>query len=138
MGWYRKDDRSSFGCWFGRRSDESASGSFLQRRTRVRSRGRTSADAALRSRSLPKALDWRNVSGHNWVDAPKKQGTCGGCYAIAAAQMLSARNRIAQQDPSGPAFSAAFPLFCGEYTEGCQGGFPYLATKWSEDSELHK
>merc|ERR1719253_398495 len=61
---------------------------------------------------------------------------CGGCYAIAATSMLSARHRIAKQDPSLTKFSAAFPLYCSEYTEGCQGGYPFLATKWSEDIGL--
>lgn len=139
MGWYRDGNRESWGCWYGRRVDGGGTRSFLQRR--VRKMGQHGTSSALRRNmkqrtELPAALDWRNVSGTNWVDQPVQQSMCGGCYAIAATQMLSARNRVAQGNPSLEAFSAAFPMYCSEYTEGCEGGYPFLATKWSEDVGL--
>lgn len=144
IGWYRSGDRSTWGCWHGARG--SGVGTLLQeartgvrrrlhhsRRFGGRLRGRLAADGGADG---PAALDWRNASGQNWVDPPLKQGRCGSCYAIAAMQMLSARRRIAAGDAKLEAFSVAFPLLCGEYTEGCYGGYPYLAAKWGEDVGL--
>mmetsp|Transcript_92051 Transcript_92051/g.168722 ORF Transcript_92051/g.168722 Transcript_92051/m.168722 type:complete len:748 (+) Transcript_92051:73-2316(+) len=139
MGWYRDRERESWGCWYGRRVDGGVARSFLQRGLRHKGQhGRSQQASKLRRRStskerLPSSLDWRNMSGTNWVDEPIQQSMCGGCYAIAATQMLSARHRIANSDSSLEAFSSAFPVYCGEYTEGCQGGYPFLAAKWSED-----
>merc|ERR1719345_638787 len=50
--------------------------------------------------------------------------------------MLTARNKIRQNDPKGPSFSVSFPLFCSEYNQGCDGGYGFLQTKWSEDVGL--
>ncbi|CAD7961878.1 unnamed protein product [Amoebophrya sp. A120] len=33
-------------------------------------------------------------------------------------------------------FSISFPLYCSEYNQGCDGGYPFLASKWSEDIGL--
>jgi len=134
MGWYRDGSRKSWGCWFGRRIDE-RSRSFLQHRS-SRAANHKSIRKLRRRQLAQTALDWRNVSGRTWVDPPVQQSMCGGCYAVAATQMLSARHRISQNDATLGAFSAAFPLYCSEYTEGCQGGYPFLATKWSEDVGL--
>jgi len=138
-GWYRDSSRTSFGCWYGRRIDDGRRSSFLQRR--AKSIAKHGAEAASGSRlrtteGIPPSLDWRNASGKTWVDPPIQQGMCGGCYAIAATQMMSARHRVAQQDPSLGKFSAAFPMYCSEYTQGCSGGYPELAAKWSEDVGL--
>lgn len=142
LGWYKRGDREAWGCWYGRRSDTAGSGSFLQRRSRASlTRGRATlgggraAVQALQP-AQPTDLDWRNSSGQRWVDTPAKQGMCGSCYAVSATQMLSARHRISAGDPSLEGFSAAFPLRCSEYTQGCRGGYPYLAAKWSEDIGL--
>jgi len=138
MGWYRDSTRTSWGCWYGRRTDVRRQ-SFLQHRTRsfVKQGSAAALGSSLRLReSLPQALDWQNVSGKAWVDPSIQQGRCGGCYAIAAMQMLSARHRIAKQDSTLTKFSAALPMYCSEYTEGCGGGFPFLAAKWSEDVGL--
>ncbi|CAK0888161.1 unnamed protein product [Prorocentrum cordatum] len=160
LGWYNKDSRELWGCWYGRRS----AGSFLQQRAGAETlRGRRSRQAvhvaatpsvsgvgfpALSAVEVPsrpspasadggrRGLDWRNASGSRWVDEPMVQGRCGSCYASAALQMLSARHRIASGDPSLEGFSVAFPLYCGEYTEGCRGGYPFLAAKWSQDVGL--
>lgn len=137
-GWYRDSSRSSWGCWYGRRV-QGGSRSFLQRRNREIAQHGVLASTQQAQRTLqsaPSSLDWRNASGRAWVGKPLQQSMCGGCYAIASTQMLSARHRISKQDPSLPEFSAAFPMYCGEYTEGCSGGFPFLATKWSEDIGL--
>eukprot|EP00747_Dinoflagellata_sp_TGD_P122480 gnl/TRDRNA2_/TRDRNA2_173638_c0_seq1.p1 gnl/TRDRNA2_/TRDRNA2_173638_c0~~gnl/TRDRNA2_/TRDRNA2_173638_c0_seq1.p1 ORF type:complete len:496 (-),score=30.75 gnl/TRDRNA2_/TRDRNA2_173638_c0_seq1:500-1987(-) len=144
LGWYRGSDRSSWGCWYGRRLDDR---SFLQRSARLggglrRSRtlfSSSTSDAMTKRAKLrvrPQSLDWRNVSGQNWVDPPVNQERCGCCYAIAATEMMSARHRIAKGDLEAEGFSSTFPVLCSEYTEGCSGGYPYLIAKWSEDVGL--
>jgi cathepsin C len=84
----------------------------------------------------PSSWDWRNASGSNWLDHSLDQGDCGSCYAVATTRMLSARHRIKQKNPKLEAFSIDFPLMCSEYTQGCGGGYAFLATKWSHDAGL--
>jgi cathepsin C len=50
--------------------------------------------------------------------------------------MLSARNRIATQNKDLEPFSITFPLVCGEYNQGCDGGYAFLQSKWSQDVGL--
>lgn len=136
LGWYRDSNRTRWGCWYGKKADRST---FLQQQGRSNQQHQKFArksEANLVSREQTPSLDWRNRSGISWVDKPLHQGRCGGCFAIAVAQMLSARHRISSGDPNAQGFSAALPIFCGEYTEGCQGGYPFLAAKWSEDVGL--
>merc|ERR1719316_1831251 len=85
---------------------------------------------------IPTSWDWRNVSGVNWLHEVLDQGDCGSCYAVATTRMLSARHRIRQQQPNLEAFSISFPLMCSEYTQGCNGGYAFLASKWSHDVGL--
>jgi len=90
------------------------------------------------------SLDWRMaLNGASALDEPMAQfrsdrdeHPCGGCYAIAATRMLSARHRIAQGNASLPGFSISFPMYCSEYTQGCNGGFPFLTAKFGEDVGL--
>jgi len=84
----------------------------------------------------PDALDWRNKDGKNFLDHVITQGDCGSCYGISTVRMLSARNRVRSGNPSEPAFSINFPLYCSEYNQGCDGGYGFLQTKWSEDVGL--
>lgn len=82
------------------------------------------------------SLDWRNKDGKNWITPVIAQGDCGSCYTISTVHMLTARNRIRSGNVSAPAFSVSFPLFCSEYNQGCDGGYGFLQTKWSEDVGL--
>merc|ERR1740123_1171009 len=82
------------------------------------------------------AFDWRNANGQNWLQPVVTQGDCGSCYAISTVHMLTARNRIRSGDTSQPAFSVSFPLYCSEYNQGCDGGYGFLQSKWSEDVGL--
>jgi cathepsin C len=50
--------------------------------------------------------------------------------------MLTARNRIRSGSTDEPSFSVSFPLYCAEYNQGCDGGYGFLQTKWSEDVGL--
>jgi len=84
-------------------------------------------------RAVPKAWDWRNVSGKSYLEGVMDQGQCGSCYTVATTRMLTARHRIKKQDSSLEQFSIDFPLHCSEYNQGCQGGYAFLASKWSHD-----
>lgn len=87
-----------------------------------------------RSRSkLPESLDW----GHEgYLDEVINQGDCGSCFTVATSRMLSARNRIRTGNKSLEPFSIGFPLQCSEYNQGCDGGYAFLQSKWSEDVGL--
>jgi cathepsin C len=85
---------------------------------------------------LPSDFDWTNKDGKDFLGAPVNQGSCGSCYVISTVNMMSARKRINEDNPSAEGFSAQFPLFCGEYNQGCNGGYPELIAKWSHDVPL--
>jgi len=86
--------------------------------------------------SEEKDFDWRKKNGKNWLTPVVSQGDCGSCYTIATVHMLTARNRIHSGSTSEPSFSVSFPLYCSEYNQGCDGGFGFLQTKWTEDVGL--
>lgn len=94
----------------------------------LRSRTRRSAG--------PKNFDWQNHANKNWLAPVVNQGDCGSCYTVATVHMLTARNRIAKKDQAQGAFSVSFPLYCSEYNQGCDGGYGFLQSKWSEDVGL--
>jgi len=92
------------------------------------------ASAAGRGQEV--GFDWRDRDGKNWLQPVVTQGDCGSCYTISTVHMLTARNRIRQGNLSEPAFSVSFPLYCSEYNQGCDGGYGFLLSKWSEDVGL--
>jgi cathepsin C len=85
---------------------------------------------------FPTDFDWRNKDGQNFVTAPMDQGECGSCYAVSSVSMITARRRIMENNPTAEAFSTEFPLACSEYNQGCDGGYPELIAKWSQDVGL--
>lgn len=82
------------------------------------------------------AFDWRRHQGQDWLTPVVAQGDCGSCYTISTVHMLSARHRIANKNISQAPFSVLFPLYCSEYNQGCDGGYGFLQSKWSEDVGL--
>jgi len=86
--------------------------------------------------AAPDSFDWRNKDGQNFLDSVITQGDCGSCYTISTVRMLSARNKIRQNNPNAASFSISFPLYCSEYNQGCDGGYGFLQSKWSEDVGL--
>jgi len=94
-------------------------------------------ESAVKHASLQEEnFDWRNKDGKNWLTPVVTQGDCGSCYTISTVHMLTARNRIKAGNTAEPSFSVTFPLYCSEYNQGCDGGYGFLQTKWSEDVGL--
>ncbi|XP_066475809.1 dipeptidyl peptidase 1 [Tiliqua scincoides] len=84
--------------------------------------------------SLPDSWDWRNVHGVNYVSPVRNQGNCGSCYAFASMAMLEARIRIHSNNTQTPVLSPQQVVSCSEYSQGCDGGFPYLiGGKYTQD-----
>ena len=91
-------------------------------------------ETLLALKDLPDSFDWRNVSGVNYVTPIRNQGSCGSCYAFASMAMLEARIQIKTRTHLQPVFSPQDVLGCSIYSQGCDGGFPYLiAGKYAED-----
>jgi C1A family cysteine protease len=59
------------------------------------SRAASSAGEAL----LPKAVDWRNRDGRNWVTPIRSQGPCGSCVAFGVVAAMESAVRISLNDP---------------------------------------
>jgi hypothetical protein len=97
---------------------------------------RVHRDADFDDSGAPDSFDWRNKDGQNYLDSVITQGDCGSCYTISTVRMLSARNKIRLNNPSASSFSISFPLYCSEYNQGCDGGYGFLQSKWSEDVGL--
>lgn len=144
LGWHAK----AYSWYSGMTGKEMLKSAGLPRRIQKESRA-TIAPAFLGLRSShktkaaahahvaePESLDWRSKDGQNFCDKVITQGDCGSCYGISTVRMLSARNRVRSGNPSEPEFSINFPLYCSEYNQGCDGGYGFLQTKWSEDVGL--
>uniref|UniRef100_A0A8C5QEC6 Dipeptidyl peptidase 1 n=1 Tax=Leptobrachium leishanense TaxID=445787 RepID=A0A8C5QEC6_9ANUR len=83
---------------------------------------------------LPPAFDWRKVNGYNFVSPVRNQGSCGSCYAFATMGMLESRLRVYTQLRQTPTLSPQQIVSCSNYSQGCDGGFPYLiAGKYGQD-----
>ncbi|GIY48325.1 hypothetical protein CDAR_37451 [Caerostris darwini] len=83
---------------------------------------------------LPSEFDWRNVNGVNYVSPVRNQGACGSCYAFSSLAMLEARLRITTNNTVQVQFSPQDVVSCSKYSQGCEGGFPYvIAGKYAQD-----
>jgi len=84
--------------------------------------------------ALPDSFDWRNVNGVNYVSPVRNQGSCGSCYIFSSMAMNEARLRIKTLGVKNTIFSTQDIVECSPYSQGCDGGFPYLISgKYSED-----
>ncbi|XP_041360896.1 dipeptidyl peptidase 1-like [Gigantopelta aegis] len=87
--------------------------------------------------SLPKEFDWRDVNGVSFVSPVRDQGSCGSCYAFGSMAMYEARQRIVTNNTVQLVFSTQDVVSCSQYSQGCEGGFPYLvAGKYGQDFGL--
>jgi cathepsin C len=88
-------------------------------------------------KSLPREFDWRKArGGRNFLEPVMDQADCGSCYAVSTMRMLTARHKVKTNNTNAEPWSISFPLHCGEYTQGCNGGYGFLVSKWSEDVGL--
>ncbi|XP_003968362.1 dipeptidyl peptidase 1 [Takifugu rubripes] len=90
-------------------------------------------ELAKKAAALPELWDWRNVEGVNFVSPVRNQGSCGSCYCFATMGMLEARLRILTNNSQSPVLSPQQVVSCSEYSQGCDGGFPYLTGKYVQD-----
>ncbi|KAK6994022.1 dipeptidyl peptidase 1-like isoform X2 [Biomphalaria glabrata] len=87
--------------------------------------------------TLPESFDWRNIDGTNFVSPVRNQASCGSCYAFGSLGMDEARVRIQTNNTQQPVFSTQDIVECSPYSQGCNGGFPYLISgKYAEDYGL--
>ncbi|KAM8853311.1 dipeptidyl peptidase 1 [Synchiropus picturatus] len=91
------------------------------------------ADTARLASALPDHWDWRNVSGVNFVSPVRNQASCGSCYSFATMGMLESRIRILTNNSETPVLSPQQVVSCSQYSQGCDGGFPYLIGKYIQD-----
>jgi hypothetical protein len=96
----------------------------------------------LQATALPEAFSWRNADdikkagkGKPMLQPVRNQLTCGSCWAVSAATVLSHRYSIATQTPID--LSETYLMTCqagkGQSQE-CNGGFPLEAGKFFEES----
>jgi len=92
------------------------------------------APAVFDAKVLPATWDWRDQPelsqpGDDLAD-DFDQGQCGSCYAFSGIVALSMRFRIELArklgKPTGLDLSWRAAVRCSPYTEGCNGGFPFL------------
>jgi len=87
--------------------------------------------------TLPAEFDWRNRNGVNYMSPVKAQGSCGSCYSFASTGMLEARLRIMTNNTVQDILSEQDIVDCSIYSQGCDGGFPYLiAGKYAETTGI--
>jgi cathepsin C len=83
---------------------------------------------------LPNSYDWRNVEGKNYVSPVRNQQSCGSCYIFGTEGMFEARIRVATKNATQSIFSPQEVVSCDSlYSQGCNGGFPYLIEKYAQD-----
>ena len=86
---------------------------------------------------LPDAIDWRTHKGGGWLSPVTNQlqggSSCGSCYAFSTLAQVEARVRIATNKQQDERLSVLDIIGCSPYSQGCDGGFPYLVGKYGMD-----
>ena len=86
---------------------------------------------------LPSSIDWRSHMGGGWLSPVRNQlgggASCGSCYAFSTLAMVEARIRIATNGQQNDTLSVLDVVSCSPYSQGCDGGFPYLVGKYLHD-----
>ncbi|MCL4151157.1 UNVERIFIED_CONTAM: hypothetical protein GTU68_042760, partial [Idotea baltica] len=91
-------------------------------------------ELSARIATLPVNLDWRNVSGENYLSPVRDQQSCGSCYAFASMAGLESRIRISTKNQRQDVFSPQDIVDCSILSQGCIGGFNYLiAGRYAQD-----
>jgi len=84
-------------------------------------------------RNLPDSFDWRNFEGIDYIPPVRNQASCGSCYAFGTLSMLESRIRLYSHNMDKVNLSRQDVVSCSQYSQGCDGGFPYLVAKYGED-----
>ncbi|EFC49832.1 cathepsin C [Naegleria gruberi] len=95
-----------------------------------------SQDAEKLRASLPTEFDWTNVNGRDFVVPVRNQEQCGSCYAFSSSDMFGSRVRIPSNLTQVPVYSPQDIVDCSAYSQGCDGGFPFLVGKYAMDYGL--
>jgi cathepsin C len=80
--------------------------------------------------------DWSNVNNDNYISESESQLDCGSCYIFSTMGSLESRVRVLTNNTNKIKFSRQFPLSCNFYTEGCDGGYPYLVARFLSNFEI--
>lgn len=86
----------------------------------------------LAAADLPKHFDWRDKD-KEFVSPVRNQQSCGSCYAFASTAMFEARLRVQSNLSVKTILSPQEIVDCSAYSQGCEGGFPYLISKYGQD-----
>ncbi len=110
----------------GLREDEELSGNYLS--------SSQSAPIPMVT-AAPATLDWRNVTGVNYVSPVKNQGSCGSCWAFAVTAAAESQVMIAT---SGQPIDLAEQILvsCPSGGGTCSGGSPSTASTYIRDVGL--
>lgn len=97
----------------------------------------------LRATQLPKSFSWRNADdlkaagkGKPVLGAVRNQLTCGSCWAVSSATVLSHRFSIAQQRTVELSETYLLACMSGGDSKQCNGGFPLEAGEFFEDKGI--
>ncbi len=85
---------------------------------------------------LPDSWDWSNVNGTSFLAPVRSQGQCGSCYAHSSTSMFDARIRILSNNARQDILAPQSVVSCNRYSQGCDGGFAYLVSKFAQDFGL--
>lgn len=83
-------------------------------------------EAYHRIKALPQTVDWRKKGA---VTAVKNQGTCGACWAFAAAELIESAYSI-KHNVTAPSLAVQELIDCSDKNYGCKGGDICLALDW--------
>ena len=79
--------------------------------------------------------DWRNRHGKNWVTPVVNQGTCGSCWAFAAAGATEAMVNLYYNQQLNLNLSEQDLLSCSG-AGSCSGGYPYKALDYIKNKGI--
>lgn len=89
-------------------------------------RASTPAEASLADQGIPDEFEWPS----EMLGPIRDQGQCGSCYTFGSTNMYNARARILTAGKFQGLFSPQDIVSCSMLSQGCDGGFPYLVSRY--------